>query len=474
MFNNSDEVLKYIKDNDVKMVDVRFCDLPGVMQHFNIPVESVDQSLFDDGQMFDGSSIRGFQAIHESDMKLIPDPATAFLDPFRTEKTLVMNFSIRDPFTDEPYSRDPRQIATKAEAYLKSTGIADTAYFGAEAEFYVFDDVRFETKQNAGYYYIDSIEGAWNTGREEEGGNRGYKTRYKGGYFPVPPVDHFADLRDAMVRTLVNSGFTVERSHHEVGTAGQAEINYRFNTLLHAADDMMRFKYIIKNVAWAHGRTATFMPKPLFGDNGSGMHTHQSLFKDGNALFYDELGYAGLSDIARWYIGGLLAHAPAVLAFTNPTMNSYHRLVPGFEAPVNLVYSQRNRSACIRIPITGSNAKAKRAEFRVPDPSCNPYLAFAAMMMAGLDGVKNKIEPLAPVDKDLYELPPDEAADIPQVPASLEGVLDALEDDHDFLTEGGVFTDDLIETWVDFKRQNEVSPIRLRPHPHEFEMYYDI
>jgi len=407
-------------------------------------------------------------------MKLIPDPATAYLDPFRTEKTLVMNFSIRDPFTDEPYDRDPRQIASKAEQYLKSTGIADTAFFGAEAEFYVFDDVRFETKQNAGYYYIDSIEGAWNTGREEEGGNKGYKTRYKGGYFPVPPVDHYADLRDQMVRTLVGSGFEVERSHHEVGTAGQAEINYKFNTLLHAADDVMRFKYIIKNVAWAHGKTATFMPKPLFGDNGSGMHTHQSLWKSGSPLFYDELGYAGLSDTARWYIGGLLAHAPAVLAFTNPTVNSYHRLVPGFEAPVNLVYSQRNRSACIRIPITGSNAKAKRAEFRVPDPSSNPYLAFSAMLMAGLDGIKNKIEPISPVDKDLYELPPDEAADIPQVPASLEGVLDALEGDHEFLTEGDVFTEDLIETWIDWKRENEVAPIRLRPHPHEFEMYFDI
>ena len=474
MFNNSDEVLKYIKDNDVKFVDVRFCDLPGVMQHFNIPTESVDESLFTNGQMFDGSSIRGFQAIHESDMKLIPDPYTAYIDPFRAEKTLVMNFSIRDPFTDEPYSRDPRQIAAKAEAYLKSTGIADTAYFGPEAEFYVFDDVRFETKQNAGYYYIDSIEGAWNTGRVEEGGNKGYKTRYKGGYFPVPPVDHYADLRDQMVRTLVGSGFTVERSHHEVGTAGQAEINYEFNTLLHAADDVMRFKYIIKNVAWAAGKSATFMPKPLFGDNGSGMHTHQSLWKDGVPLFYDELGYAGLSDQARWYIGGLLAHAPAVLAFTNPTVNSYHRLVPGFEAPVNLVYSQRNRSACIRIPITGSNAKAKRIEFRVPDPSSNPYLAFSAMLMAGLDGIKNKIEPVAPVDKDLYELPPDEAADIPQVPGSLEGVLNALEADYEFLTEGNVFTDDLIETWIDFKRANEVDPIRLRPHPHEFEMYYDI
>ena len=474
MFNNADEVLRYVKDEDVKFIDVRFCDLPGVMQHFNVPVESVDDSFFTEGQMFDGSSIRGFQAIHESDMKLIPDPATAYVDPFRTEKTLVMNFSIRDPFTDEPYSRDPRQIATKAQDYLKSTGIADTAYFGPEAEFYVFDDVRFETKQNAGYYYIDSIEGAWNSGREEEGGNRGYKTRYKGGYFPVPPVDHYADLRDQMSSTLMQVGLEVERAHHEVGTAGQAEINYKFNTLLHAADQVMLFKYVIKNTAWAAGKTATFMPKPLFGDNGSGMHCHQSLWKDGEPLFYDELGYAGLSDTARWYIGGLLAHAPAVLAFTNPTMNSFHRLVPGFEAPVNLVYSQRNRSACIRIPITGSNAKAKRIEFRVPDPSSNPYLAFSAMLMAGLDGIKNKTEPVAPVDKDLYELPPDEAADIPQVPSSLEGVLNALEDDHDFLTEGNVFTPDLIETWVEYKRANEIDPIRLRPHPHEFEMYYDI
>ncbi len=474
MFSNADEVMRFVKDNDVQFIDIRFCDLPGVMQHFNVPVSSVDASFFTEGQMFDGSSIRGFQAIHESDMKLIPDPATAFLDPFRANKTLVMNFSIRDPFTDEPYSRDPRQIAAKAEAYLASTGIADTAYFGAEAEFYVFDDVRFETKQNAGYYYIDSIEGAWNTGREEEGGNRGYKTRYKGGYFPVPPVDHYADLRDEMTQQLLGVGFHVERGHHEVGTAGQAEINYRFNTLLHSADDVMKFKYIIKNTAWAAGKTATFMPKPLFGDNGSGMHSHQSLWKNGEPLFYDERGYAGLSDTARWYIGGLLAHAPAVLAFTNPTMNSFHRLVPGFEAPVNLVYSQRNRSACIRIPITGSNAKAKRIEFRVPDPSSNPYLAFSAMLMAGLDGIKNKIEPHAPVDKDLYELPPDEAADIPQVPASLEGVLEALESDHNFLTEGNVFTPDLIETWIDWKRDNEIAPIRLRPHPHEFEMYYDI
>jgi glutamine synthetase len=474
MFSNADEVLRFIKDEGVKFVDVRFCDLPGVMQHFNVPAESVDEDFFTNGQMFDGSSIRGFQAIHESDMKLIPDPATAYLDPFRVEKTLALNFSIVDPFTDEPYSRDPRNIATKAEAYLAGSGVADTVYFGPEAEFYVFDDVRFETKQNAGYYYIDSVEAAWNTGRVEEGGNRGYKTRYKGGYFPVPPVDHYADLRDQMSLELNRAGLEVERAHHEVGTAGQAEINYKFDTLLHAGDKLMLFKYIIKNVAWAAGKTATFMPKPLFGDNGSGMHCHQSLWKDGSPLFYDELGYAGLSDTARYYIGGLLKHAPSLLAFTNPTVNSYHRLVPGYEAPVNLVYSQRNRSACIRIPITGANPKAKRIEFRVPDPSSNPYLAFSAMLMAGMDGIRNKIEPEQPVDKDLYELPPDEHAEISQVPASLPEVLDALEEDHAYLLEGGVFTDDLIETWIDWKRTNEVDPIRLRPHPHEFELYYDI
>ncbi len=474
MFQNADEVLRFIKKEDVKFVDVRFCDLPGVMQHFNVPAESVDEDFFVNGQMFDGSSIRGFQAIHESDMKLIPDPATAYVDTFRTEKTLALNFSIVDPFTDEPYSRDPRNIATKAEAYLKTSGIADTVYFGPEAEFYVFDDVRFETKANAGYYYIDSIEGAWNSGRVEEGGNRGYKTRYKGGYFPVPPVDHYADLRDQMSLQLNQAGLSVERAHHEVGTAGQAEINYKFDTLLHAGDKLMLFKYIIKNVAWAAGKTATFMPKPLFGDNGSGMHCHQSLWKDGAPLFYDELGYAGLSDMARHYIGGLLRHAPSLLAFTNPTVNSYHRLVPGFEAPVNLVYSQRNRSACIRIPITGANPKAKRIEFRVPDPSSNPYLAFSAMLMAGLDGIRNKIEPDQPVDKDLYELPPDEHAEISQVPASLPEVLNALEEDNAYLQEGGVFTEDLIETWIDWKRANEVDPIRLRPHPHEFELYFDI
>ena len=474
MFQTADEALKFIKDEDVKFIDVRFCDLPGVMQHFNIPAESFDADAIEEGQMFDGSSIRGFQAIHESDMKLVPDLKTAFVDPYRKEKTLIINFSIVDPFTGEQYSRDPRNIAAKAEAYLKSTGIADTAFFGAEAEFYVFDDIRFETKQNASYYYIDSIEAAWNTGREEEGGNLGYKTRYKGGYFPVPPVDHYADLRDEMCLRLAEVGLEVERSHHEVGTAGQMEINYKFNELLQSGDDVMKFKYVIKNTAFANGKSATFMPKPLFGDNGSGMHTHQSLWKDGEPLFYDERGYGGLSDIARWYIGGLLKHAPSLLAFTNPSMNSYHRLVPGYEAPVNLVYSARNRSACVRIPITGTSPKAKRVEFRVPDPSANPYLCFAAQLMAGLDGIKNRIEPPEPVDKDLYELPPEEHDAIEQVPASLPAVLDALEADHEYLLEGDVFTEDLIQTWIEYKRLNEVDPIRFRPHPHEFEMYYDI
>ena len=474
MFSNADEVLKFIKDEGVKFVDVRFCDLPGVMQHFNVPAQSVGADFFTEGQMFDGSSITGFQAINESDMKLLPDLDTSYVDPFRAEKTLNINMSIVDPYTGEPYSRDPRQVAAKAEAYLKSTGVADTAFFAPEAEFYIFDDVRFETKQNAGYYYIDSIEGAWNTGRVEEGGNRGHKTPYKGGYFPVPPVDHYADLRDQMSIELDKLGLQVERAHHEVGTAGQAEINYRFDTLLKSADKVMLFKYVIKNVAWAAGKTVTFMPKPLFGDNGSGMHCHQSLWSNGTPLFYDELGYGGLSDLARWYVGGLLHHAPSLLAFTNPTVNSYHRLVPGYEAPVNLVYSARNRSACIRIPVTGSNPKAKRIEFRVPDPSSNPYLAFSAMLMAGLDGIKNKIEPPAPVDKDLYELPPDEAAGIAQVPGSLGEVLDNLEADHGYLTEGGVFTPDLIETWLDIKRTKEIDPIRLRPHPHEFELYYNI
>jgi len=474
MFSKPEEVLEFIKNEEVQFVDVRFCDLPGVMQHFNVPAKSFTLDAFTQGQMFDGSSIRGFQAIHESDMKLIPDPTTAYLDPFRKEKTLILNFSIVDPYTAEPYSRDPRNIAAKAEAYLASTGIADSCFFGAEAEFYVFDDIRFETNAHAGYYFIDSVAAAWNTGREEEGGNRGYKPRYKGGYFPVPPTDHFADLRDTMTLNLEGVGLQVERAHHEVGTAGQQEINYRFDSLLGAADDVMKFKYVVKHTAWDAGKTATFMPKPIFGDNGSGMHCHQSLWKDGEPLFYDEQGYGGLSDIARWYIGGLLRHAPSVIAFTNPKINSYHRLVPGYEAPVNLVYSARNRSACVRIPLTGDSPKAKRIEFRVPDPSANPYLAFAAQLMAGIDGIRNRIEPPEPIDKDLYELPPEEHQEIQQVPGSLPEVLQSLEADHDYLLEGDVFTEDLISTWCEWKRKNEIDPIRFRPHPHEFEMYYDL
>ncbi|MER5728667.1 type I glutamate--ammonia ligase [Streptomyces sp. NPDC002138] len=469
MFQNADEVKKYIADNDVKMVDVRFCDLPGVMQHFTIPAGVFNP---DDELAFDGSSIRGFQAIHESDMALRADLSTARLDPFRKDKTLNINFFIHDPITGEAYSRDPRNIAKKAEAYLASTGIADTAYFGPEAEFYVFDNVRFATSANESFYHIDSEAGAWNTGSTEN--NRGYKVRYKGGYFPVAPVDHFADLRAEISLELDAQGLQVERQHHEVGTGGQAEINYKFNTLLAAADDLMLFKYIVKNVAWRNGKTATFMPKPIFGDNGSGMHVHQSLWANGDPLFYDEAGYAGLSDTARYYIGGILKHAPSLLAFTNPTVNSYHRLVPGFEAPVNMVYSQRNRSAAMRIPITGSNPKAKRVEFRAPDPSSNPYLAFSALLLAGLDGVKNKIEPMEPIDKDLYELSPDEHASVPQVPTSLDAVLRALEEDNEYLQAGGVFTSDLIETWIDYKRTNEIAPIALRPHPHEFELYFDL
>jgi glutamine synthetase len=474
MFQNSDEVLRFIADEGVQFLDVRFCDLPGTVQHFTIPAEMVNEDVFTDGLMFDGSSIRGFQAIHESDMLLMPDSTSAVLDPFRQYKTLNLTFFVHDPLTGEPYSRDPRNVTRKAEEYLRGTGIADTAFFGPEAEFYIFDSARFFTGPNEGYYHLDSAEGAWNSGRADEGGNLGYRPRYKGGYFPVPPTDQLTDLRSEMVRMLIESGIETEMQHHEVGTAGQAEIDIRFGPMLKQADKLMLYKYIIKNVALKHGKTVTFMPKPLFGDNGSGMHCHQSLWKDGSPLFYDEVGYAGLSDMGRYYIGGLLKHAPSLLAFTNPTVNSYHRLVPGFEAPVNLVYSQRNRSACVRIPITGTNPKAKRLEFRVPDPSANPYLAFAAMLMAGLDGIKNKVEPPEPVDKDLYELPPDEALAIPQVPGSLEKVLDTLEADHAYLTEGGVFTEDLIETWLEYKRTQELDPIRLRPHPHEFELYYDV
>jgi glutamine synthetase len=468
------DVLNLIRDNEVQIVDLRFADLPGLMQHFSIPAHELTEEGFDEGFGFDGSSIRGFQEIQESDMILVPDPGTAVLDPFRTHPTLILNCFVKDPVTGEPYSRDPRHVAAKAEKHLEGSGIAQLSYWGPEAEFYIFDSVRFDQDQHSSYYYVDAVEGAWNSGAEEGGRNLGYKPRYKEGYFPVPPTDHYQDLRSEMALALEAAGIPVEVQHHEVGTAGQAEIDIRFGTLLETADRLMLFKYIVKNTALKHGKTVTFMPKPIFQDNGSGMHTHQSLWTDGVPLFYDESGYAQLSDLGRWYIGGLLAHAPALTAFTNPTTNSYRRLVPGYEAPVNLVYSQRNRSAAARIPLYSRSPKAKRVEFRVPDPSCNPYLAFAAMLMAGLDGVRNKIEPAGPLDKDLYELPPEELSEIPQVPGSLDDALAALEADHEFLLEGDVFTQDVIDTWLAYKREREVDAVRLRPHPWEFHLYYDI
>jgi len=470
----ADEVLALIRDEAIDIVDFRFCDLPGLMQHFSAPAHELSEDAFEEGLGFDGSSIRGFQEIQESDMILVPDPNTVVIDPFRAHRTLNINCFVRDPITLEPYSRDPRYVAKKAEDHLVSTGLADTCYFGPEAEFFIFDDVRFHYDQHSASHSVDSIEAAWNTARDEGGHNLGYKIRYKEGYFPVPPMDQYQDLRSEMILTMERLGIEVEIQHHEVGTAGQAEIDMRFDTLLRMADKLMLYKYVVKNVAWAAGKSATFMPKPIFQDNGSGMHCHQSLWKGGEPLFFDEAGYAGLSDMARWYIGGLLAHAPAILAFAAPTTNSYKRLVPGYEAPVNLVYSQRNRSASVRIPLYSKSPKAKRLEFRCPDPSCNPYLAFSAMLQAGLDGINNRTEPPPPVDKDLYDLPPEELAKVPQVPGSLDEALRALENDNAFLKVGGVFTDDLIETWIDFKRANEIDAVRLRPHPYEFALYYDI
>lgn len=474
MFKSPQEVIDFIKETDVKFVDIRFTDLPGVQHHFNIPAATADLDFFEIGQMFDGSSIAGFSGLADSDMQLIPDPTTMYLDQFRAERTLIVVCDIFNPRTGEIYAKDPRQVAKKAERFLASTGIADTAFFAPEAEFYILDSVRYETTPRRTFYEIDSEEAHWNSGRKMEGGNPGYTTREKGGYFPVSPTDKQADLRDDISLRLIEAGLELERAHHEVGAPGQAEINYRFDTMVCAADDVLKFKYIVKNTADLWGKTATFMPKPVFGDNGSGMHTHMSLWQDGEPLFYDENGYAGLSDLARWYIGGLLHHAPALLAFTNPTINSYRRLVKGYEAPINLAYSAGNRSAAIRIPLTGSNPKAKRVEFRAPDASSNPYLAFAAQLMAGLDGIRNRIEPMDPIDKDLYELPPEEAKNIPQVPASLEEALRALEADHQFLLEGDVFTEELIETWITLKRETEILPMALRPHPYEFELYYGI
>lgn len=466
------EVLNMAKENGAKMVDLKFIDLPGLWQHFSVPISEVSESSLEDGYGFDGSSIRGWQAINLSDMLVIPDPNSANMDPFTEVPTLTMICDVLDPITRERYSRDPRYIAQKAEAFLRQTGLADTAYFGPELEFFVFDDIRYDFHENCGYYFIDSVEGRWNSGREEKP-NLGYKPRFKEGYFPVSPTDTLQDLRTEMVLTLEKVGIIVEAQHHEVATAGQCEIDMRFSPLTQMADKVMWYKYIIKNVARRHNKTATFMPKPIFGDNGTGMHVHQSLWKNDQPLFPGN-DYAGLSKTALYYIGGILHHAAALCAWVAPTTNSYKRLVPGFEAPVNLAYSSRNRSASVRIPMYFTNPKAKRIEVRFPDGASNPYLAFAAMLMAGLDGIENKIDPGDPLDKDIYELGPEELKDVPSVPGSLEDALLALERDHDFLMKGDVFTKDTLDTWLYFKRHREIDEVRLRPHPYEFALYYDV
>jgi len=465
------EVLEFVKQQDARQVDLRFTDLPGLSQHVSYPINQLTEASFEEGFGIDGSSIRGWAAINESDMLLIPDGTTRFMDPFTEMRTLVMTADVIDPITRQHYERDPRWIAKKAELYLKNSGVGDTAYFGAEAEFFIFDNIRFDQTQHSGFYFIDAEEGRWNSGRKEN--NLGYRPRYKEGYFPVPPTDHYQDLRSEMVQTMMECGLEIECHHHEVATGGQCEIDQRFNTLVKSADNMMLYKYCIRNVAYQYGKTVTFMPKPLFGDNGSGMHTHQSIWKGGEPLFAGDL-YAGLSQLALWYIGGLLKHARALSAIIAPTTNSYKRLVPGYEAPVNLAYSRRNRSAAVRIPMYSANPKAKRVEFRPPDPSANPYLAFAAMLMAGLDGVANRIDPGESLDKDIYDLSPEELSNVPSMPASLEEALSCLEDDHQFLLKGDVFGEELIDTWITYKRKNEADAIRLRPHPYEFELYYDI
>lgn len=472
MFQTPQEALNYIKENQIQIVDLKFIDMPGIWQHLSLYHDQIDETAFTDGVPFDGSSIRGWKAINESDMTMVIDPTTAWMDPFMAEPTISFICSIKEPRTGEPYSRCPRTIAQKAIDYLLSTGLGDTAFFGPEAEFFIFDDVRFDQTQNSGYYYVDSIEGRWNSGKEEAGGNLGYKPRYKEGYFPVAPTDTSQDMRTEMLLTMAKCGVPIEKHHHEVATGGQCELGFRFATLVQAADYLLTYKYVIKNVGKKYGKSITFMPKPLFNDNGSGMHVHQSIWKDGQPLFAGDQ-YAGFSQMGLHYIGGILKHAPALLAITNPTTNSYKRLVPGFEAPVNLAYSQGNRSASVRIPLSGTNPKAKRLEFRCPDATSNPYLAFAAMLCAGIDGIKNQIDPGAPLDVDIYDLSPEELSKIPSTPGSLEGALEALEKDHSFLTESGVFTEDFIETWISYKLDNEVNPMRLRPHPYEFALYYD-
>jgi glutamine synthetase len=467
------EVLDLVREKKLEIVDLKFTDLPGTLQHFSIPAGELDESIFRDGIGFDGSSIRGFQAIHESDMLLVPDPTTAHVDAICRVPTLSLVCDVRDPITREKYWRDPRYIAQKAEAHLLSTGLADTAYFGPEAEFFIFDSVRFDQNQHSGYYFIDSEEGIWNSGKEGQS-NLGYRPRYKEGYFPTAPTDSLQDLRSEAVLKMIQAGIDIEVHHHEVATAGQGEIDMRFQSLTRMADQVLLYKYILKNVARAHNKTVTFMPKPLFGDNGSGMHVHISLWKGGTNLFFDPEGYAQLSITGMHFIGGLLTHSPALLAFCAPTTNSYRRLVPGYEAPVNLVYSQRNRSAAVRIPVYSLSPRAKRVEFRPPDPSCNPYLAFPALLMAGLDGIKKEMDPGFPMDVDIYELEPEKAKKIKTVPGSLEETLRALEEDQEFLLQGGVFTTDLIETWIKYKREKELDPVRLRPHPYEFCLYFDV
>jgi len=466
------DVLKMVKEKGAQILDIKFMDFPGLWQHFSVPIHELSESNFQDGYGFDGSSIRGWRSIHESDMLVVPDPASAVMDPFCDIPTLSMVGNIHDPVSKERYGRDPRNIAQKAEAYLTYTGIADTAYFGSEAEFFIFDDIRFDQNEHCSYYYLDSVEGRWNSGREENP-NLGYKPRFKEGYFPVPPTDAFQNLRSEMVAVMEQCGLHIEAHHHEVATAGQMEIDIKYNTLTRTADSLMLYKYICKNTARRHGKTVTFMPKPIFGDNGSGMHTHQSLWKGEKPLFAGDK-YAGLSEMALHYIGGLLKHAAAIVAFAAPTTNSYKRLVPGYEAPVNLAYSRRNRSAAIRIPMYSASPKAKRVEFRPPDPSCNPYIAYASMLMAGLDGIENRIDPGEPLDKDIYGLSAKELRKVPSLPGSLEESLKALEKDHAFLLKGDVFTEDVIQTWIDYKMEREVEPQRFRPTPSEFALYFDI
>jgi glutamine synthetase len=473
MFKTPEEFLSYVKQNNIQIIDLKFIDMPGIWQHLSLYHDQIDASAFTDGVPFDGSSIRGWKAINESDMSMVLDPTTAWIDPFMAEPTLSVVCSIKEPRTGEPYSRCPRTIAQKAVDYLKSTGIGDTVFFGPEAEFFIFDDVRYEQTTNKGYYSVDTVEGSWNTGREEAGGNLAYKPRPKEGYFPVSPTDTSQDMRTEMLLTMMKCGVPIEKHHHEVATGGQCELGFKFGKLIEAADWLMTYKYVIKNVAKKYGKTVTFMPKPLFGDNGSGMHCHQSIWKDGQPLFAGDK-YAGLSDMALYYIGGILKHAPALLGLTNPTTNSYKRLVPGFEAPVNLAYSQGNRSASVRIPLSGNNPKAKRLEFRCPDATSNPYLAFAAMLCAGIDGIKNQIHPGDPLDVDIYELTPEELSKVPSTPGSLDLALKALDADRTFLTESGVFTDDFIDNWISYKTEREVKPMSLRPHPYEFYLYYDV